>query len=54
MIVTMVLLFVLFYHHVALDSLYISTGNDVFAYLRQAANRINVFILGQVPVAITR
>ena len=31
---------------VALDSLYISAGNDVINYFRSVANRINVFIFG--------
>ena len=33
---------------IALDSLYIFTGNDVASYFRSAANRINVFILGRL------
>ena len=41
-------------HVVALDSLYISTGNDVTSCFQSAENRINVFILGQVWVAISR
>ena len=32
------------YRNLALDSLYISTGNDVITFLRSAANRTNVFI----------
>ena len=39
---------------IALDSLYISTGNDVARYFRSAENRIKVFILGQFRVAISR
>ena len=31
----------------ALDSLYISTGNDFNSYFWSTANRINVFILGR-------
>ena len=42
------------YRKVALDSLYILTGNDVISYFRSAANRINVVILGYVRVAISR
>ena len=34
------------YQTVALDSLYISTRNDVIVYFRSVANRINVFIFG--------
>ena len=30
------------YHKVALDSLYIPTGNDVINYFRSAVNRTNV------------
>jgi len=30
------------YHHLTLDSLYISTGNDITSYFRSAANRTNV------------
>ena len=41
-------------HEIALDSLNISTGNDVTSYCRSAENRINVFILGQVRVEISR
>ena len=39
---------------IALDNIYISTGNDVARHLRSATNRINVFILGHVLVAKTR
>ena len=39
------------YHNVALDSLYISTGNDVIS--RSVANRTYEFILGNVQVAIS-
>ena len=42
------------YHHIALGSLYISTGNDITVYFRAAVNRINVFILGHIGVAISR
>ena len=42
------------YRNVALDSLYISTGNDVIIYFQSAPNRINVFILGQIRVAVSR
>ena len=42
------------YHKVALDILYILTGNDVINYFWSAANRTNVFILGQVRVTISR
>ena len=42
------------YHKVALDSLYISTGNYVTIYFRSAANCISGFILGHVRVAIAR
>ena len=38
----------------ARDSLYIFTGNSVTTYFRSAANRMNVFILGHVWVAISR
>ena len=41
-------------HNVALDSLYISTGNDIIIYFQSAAKRISVFILGQVLVVIYR
>ena len=41
------------YHDLALDSLYISTGNDVINYFRSAANRTNVFILAYVRFAIS-
>ena len=40
------------YHNVSLESRYISTRNDVTGYLRSAVNRINMFILGHVHVAI--
>ena len=40
------------YRNVSLDSLYISTGNDVTIYFRQAANHTNVSVLGHVRVAI--
>ena len=39
------------YHDMALDSLYIWTGNDVITYFWSAASRTNVFILGHVRVA---
>ena len=39
---------------IALNSLYRSTGNYVITYLRSAANRINVLILGQFRLAISR
>ena len=42
------------YYNIALDSLYISTGDDVIIYFRSAANRINGFIFGHVQVAISR
>ena len=32
------------FHNVALDSLYISTGNDIIIYFRSEANRTNVYI----------
>ena len=41
-------------HKAALDSLYISAGNDVINYFRPEANRTNVYILGHVRVAISR
>ena len=41
-------------HNVSLDSLYISTRNDVTIYFRSAVHSINVFILGYVRVAISR
>ena len=41
------------YHDVALESLYIPTGNDAIIYFRSSANCINVFILGHVRVAIS-
>ena len=40
-------------HH-SLASLYIFTGKDVTIYFRSAANRINMFILGHVRMAISR
>jgi len=42
------------YHNVALDSLYISTGNDVTSYFRSAANQTNVQMFGDILVAISR
>ena len=42
------------YHNVALNSLYISTGNYVIIYFRSAVNRINVPIWGDTRVAISR
>ena len=42
------------YHMSALDSVDISTGNDVINYFRSEANRTNVEILGHVRVAISR
>ena len=42
------------YHKVALESLYISTGNDFINYFQSAANRTNVYILGHVRVVISR
>jgi hypothetical protein len=42
------------YHNVALDSFYISTGNDVTSYFRSAANQTNVQMLGDILVAISR
>ena len=42
-----------FYPNVALDSLYISTGNDIIIYFQSASNHISVFILGHVRVAIS-
>ena len=42
------------WYDIALDSTYISTGNDVTSYFRSAENGINVFILGHVRVAISR
>ena len=42
------------YDRIALKSVYILTGNDVINYFRSEANRINVYILGQVQVAIPR
>ena len=41
-------------HSITLDGLYIFTENNVTRYFRSAANRINVFILGHVRVAISR
>ena len=35
-----------------LDTLYISTGSDITSYFCLAANRINVFILGHVLMAL--
>ena len=40
------------YLKVALDGLDISTGHDAISYFLWAANRINVFALGNVQVAI--
>ena len=41
--------------HVALQSkVYVSIANDVIIYFRQTANRISMFILGHVRVAISR
>ena len=42
------------YNNVPLNSLYISTRNDVIIYFQSAASRKNVFILGHVWVAISR
>ena len=42
------------YHEVALDTVYISTGNDIMNYFRSEENRTNVQILGPVRVAISR
>ena len=41
-------------HEIALDSLFMSTGNHVTSYFWSAENHINVFILGHVQVAISR
>ena len=41
------------YHNEALDNLYILAGNDVIIYFQSAANRMNVFMLGRVGVAIS-
>ena len=41
------------YLNIALNSLYISTRNDVIISFRWVENRINVFILGYVRVAIS-
>ena len=38
----------------ALDSRYISTGNDVISYFQSTANRISVSIFGQVRIVISR
>ena len=42
------------YQFVALDSICISAGNDIIISFRSTANRINVFILGHVRVAISQ
>ena len=42
------------YQRVALERLYISIRNDVTSYFRSAADRINMFTLGHVWVAISR
>ena len=42
------------YLNVALDTLYISTGNDVINYFRSEVNRTNVYIFGHVRVTISR
>ena len=41
-------------HNIALYSPYSFTGNEVTSCFRSAANRINVFTLGHVRVAISR
>ena len=44
----------IFHHQPSIDSLYISTGNNVVTYFRSAANRINVFIVDHVLVSISQ